>query len=310
MKVQINSKQYSLKQVDETLISDFTNLFNETKKQKVHPSYFLNKYSNTPGNSFYFGFLLYFENKAVAHFGCIPYIEEFQGKVVKFGQLCDTVTHPEFQNNGLNKFLTEHLLDFLKGKEFDFVFSFANPRSSKIKIEKFNWNHVDDFYTYTIPAKSLLLNKISNKLKLVKLYELYISFLCLFFSRQAKFPTKGNSLEITHNEAYLKYKTYRKNYCINISKHLLWFNIEDGIQIAYSTIKNEHDFKVVMKRLKLFCFFAGFHKIKIVFSEKNNQYTWLDKSISEFTIPLVVKKININVDLNSFVLYYADKNTF
>lgn len=310
MEVQINNIKYTLKQVDKKLIIDFTNLFNETKKQKVHPSYFLNKYSNTPGNSFYFGFLIYFREKAVAHFGCIPYVEEFQGKLVKFGQLCDTVTHPEFQNNGLNKFLTEYLLLFLKENDFDFVFSYANPRSSKIKIEKYKWDHIDDFYTYTIPAKSLLFNKIFNKLKLFRLFEIYVNLLCLFFSKQAKFPLKGNSLEITHNVAYLKYKTYRKNYLINISKHLLWFNIEDGIQIAYSTIKNEHDFKVVMKRLKLFCFFAGFHKIKIVFSEKNNQYTWLDKSYFELTIPLVAKKIKTDVDLSNLVLYFADKNTF
>ena len=77
MKVTIKDQEYEVKQMTKETIVDFVNLFNENRDKSFSVSHFIRKYSFAPGDDFYYGFLLYKGNMAVAHTGAIPFYAFF-----------------------------------------------------------------------------------------------------------------------------------------------------------------------------------------------------------------------------------------
>ena len=311
----INGEEYCLKQMTTETINDFTILFNATKKQKVSPEYFLRKFSNCPSAEFYFGFLLYKEKMAVAHCGAIPIVSVMNGENIIIGHVGDTVTHANFQNKSLNKFLTNHLIEFCSQKNIDFLFRFPNKVNSAIVKDKYNWIQCGNLVTISVKMQSLLLFKILTKLKFIDFYEtLFKVFLRTFYKEtfNPDYIEYKDKLIIPRNINYLKYKKYNNSYCLEFTNKLyIWVKIDDGLVIGDTNAKNDDEASLIVNKIKTLCFWGGLHKCKFVFSSEHPAYKLFKGfGVVETGNPIMVKPIKEKSLYEHVILNGSDQNTF
>lgn len=74
-------------------------------------------------------FNAFYEEELVAHYACIPYKMEIEGRVVLGLLDMATVTHPDHRGKGLFKKLAQTTYDFAKANGFEFVLGVANANS-------------------------------------------------------------------------------------------------------------------------------------------------------------------------------------
>ena len=74
-------------------------------------------------------FNAFWGNELVAHYACIPYKMEIEGRVVTGLFDMATVTHPDHRGKGLFKKLAQTTYDYAKANGFEFVLGVANANS-------------------------------------------------------------------------------------------------------------------------------------------------------------------------------------
>lgn len=74
-------------------------------------------------------FNAFYGDELVAHYACIPYKMEIEGRIVTGLFDMATVTHPGHRGKGLFKKLAKTTYDYAKGQGFEFVLGVANANS-------------------------------------------------------------------------------------------------------------------------------------------------------------------------------------
>lgn len=85
-------------------------------------------YLNNP-NGRVISFNAFCGDQLVAHYACIPYKMEIEGRIVTGLLDMATVTHPEHRGKGLFKKLAQTTYDYAKEQGFEFVLGVANANS-------------------------------------------------------------------------------------------------------------------------------------------------------------------------------------
>jgi GNAT superfamily N-acetyltransferase len=74
-------------------------------------------------------FNAFYDDELVAHYACIPYKMEIEGRIVTGLFDMATVTHPDHRGKGLFKKLAQTTYDYAKEQGFEFVLGVANANS-------------------------------------------------------------------------------------------------------------------------------------------------------------------------------------
>ncbi len=97
-------------------------------KHTFHVNGFRQWYLNNPMGKV-ISFNAFYGDELVAHYACIPYRMEIQGRIVTGLFDMATVTHPDHRGKGLFKQLAKTTYDFAKEHGFEFVLGVANANS-------------------------------------------------------------------------------------------------------------------------------------------------------------------------------------
>jgi hypothetical protein len=315
--VEVNGIKYQLKRMTPEMVGDFTRLFNYTKKQNVPVEFFLKKFSNTPASPFYFGFLLYDNEIPVAHCGVIPLFLKINNQKVLIGQWTDTVTNPDYQKRGLNKFLTDHTLNFCLNQGMEFVYRFTNEISTAIARDRYGWHQADNLHCTRIEAKAFPIFKLLTKCNLNALYEKWFLWVSRFYKADIKqFVSQYNPNEemmVVRSEALLHYKNYTCNSLLAFENNGLfaWVKTEDGLLVGDFFPQDEDSFLKLLRYLKQFAFLAGLHNIKIVLSEKHPSFQYVKNYGKNTRLnPVLIKDLTGNKLYEKMIFTGADRNIF
>jgi GNAT superfamily N-acetyltransferase len=108
-------------------VADLQNIVYEGK-HNFNVRGFRQWYLNNPAGKV-ISFNAFYGDELVAHYACIPYKMEIEGRVVMGLFDMATVTHPEHRGKGLFKKLAQTTYDYAKSNGFEFVLGVANANS-------------------------------------------------------------------------------------------------------------------------------------------------------------------------------------
>jgi hypothetical protein len=237
------------------------------------------------------GFIAYDQdNNPAAFYGVYPCKIEFNGKLFLAAQSGDTMTHSDHTGKGLFTKLALETYNYCRENGFHCVFGFPNENSFPGFIKRLGWSHFDDITPYLIRVKSIPWIRLKNTFKLSqKIHNRW----CRFILNSA---SKGNSFQssclenetpvIDHSDDFFLYKTYGENYLIKISGINVWLKFDDTFLFIGDLEKcEEHEFKSVIKGLKILAFKMGLPHLRFQASSQ----TWGSEMFQKYGVPMEVK---------------------
>jgi hypothetical protein len=304
-------KYSKLKSQDLRLLSK---LFLTSRNIKFSNNYLEKKYNNFFSKKFKnFGFGCFNNGNLISHCGLVSLEMSFANKTYYLGQLCDSVTHPDYVNKGFYTQSLKHLEKYSKKKGFNGLVVFSNESSSRVMKRKQNWKYLNTFKYYEINVKTIPIFNLFYKIKLLKLYNLFVKIICIVSNsnKAQSNSNKINYIATKYTESFINYKKYNNNYRLKIFNNHVWFKLEDGIIIGDIENIDEKSAIKVIRAIKFFCVIMGLRKMKII-TYPGSQ---IDKSVNKLITP---KKERIDVYVNIFSgidpsklkFNFSDSNTF
>jgi GNAT superfamily N-acetyltransferase len=315
MLVEIKGEQYQLHQVTKDHVADFYELFESNRALNYSLNHFLKKFNKPPGDDFYYGFLLYKDNRAVAHTGAIPYYASIQGKTVKIANLTDTVTHKDFQRKGLNSFLIGHLIEFCKTKNVSFIYRLTKPITTFLSSTKYDFHQLGILKLVIIQVKGLpIVYRFLHFLGGQRLYHNYFKVLVFMLFNKSKMFESNESpamLTIPRDEKYIAYKTDEKRFSVRHRKTCAILKIEQGVLIGDCSAKSTEEMNQFLRKIKTLCFLAGLKTIRFKISDNHPLFSQISKlgHVSDAN-PIMIKDIAGDKLYNHLFISASDVNTF
>ncbi|MCS6935474.1 MAG: GNAT family N-acetyltransferase [Chitinophagales bacterium] len=164
-----------------------------------------------------------------AFYGVFPMIAQFGNDRVLCAQSGDTMTHPNYRGKGLFIKLAKMTYDLCRDENIHFVFGFPNKNSYPGFVNKLKWIHYGDMKQYVIDSGfPFPTEKVIKRLHLEPLMNAFI---------EKKIPVTHaikfeNSIRITdpgygfipHDQQFINYKTYNKNF---------FYTLPSGVSINF-----------------------------------------------------------------------------
>lgn len=307
-------KELEIRKASAKDLKEFTNFFNQARDKKYSIEFFRKKLFQVPFFDEYIGYLAFNGQMPVAHFGGIPLISYFNNREVRFILLSDTVTAPNYRGIGLNRMLTEQLIHELKDQGFDFVLTFANDDSSKIKRTRYGWLLHEQIKLIQCPVFTFPLFKLFSKFSWINPYHRVFRVISGLILRPTFEFRKEDETKLwfPRTEEFIKYKSYEKNYLLKDRRERFaaWLSIEDGLVIADYELKdiNLEDFLNKIKRIAIL---TGLHQIKFFLSHNHPDYEfWIKQGEVMNSNDLIIYPLNEKTDYCKLVVTGADRNIF
>ena len=162
-KIEIDNLCYSISQITKDQIDQLTDLFNKARSRKLEYSFFQNKY-----NTIWTGIenvaivILDSANKVVGHLGVLPTPILLKGERIMSGQISDAVLDSKLRGKNIFNLIIQELEQLSKSLGIEFLWVAPSPQAIKGFVVN-KWELTNQIITYSMPVKTIPLNKISNK---------------------------------------------------------------------------------------------------------------------------------------------------
>lgn len=264
------------------------------------------------------GFIAYDDqNQPVAFYGVYPCLIEFQGKKYLVAQSGDTMTHSKHVGKGLFTLLATKTYEYCKENGFHLVFGFPNENSFPGFIKRLGWSHFDDLTPYVVRVKCIPWIRLKNT------FHLSQSIHNKWCRRQLAKLKKGQPFKsscyledtpvVNHSEQFFSYKTYEKNYLIDVKGISVWLKFDDTFLIIGDIEKcPEQKFLEVIKALKRIAFCLGLPHLRFHASS----HSWGEEMFKKYGTPMdvcyPVGGINFSneIPMEKMKFTAADNDTF
>ncbi len=264
------------------------------------------------------GFIAYDEhNQPAAFYGVYPCMVDYQGKKYLVAQSGDTMTHSKHVGKGLFTQLAQKTYDYCKENGFHLVFGFPNENSFPGFIKRLGWSHFDDMTPYLIRVKCIPWIRLKNTFKLPQtLHDKWCNFILNRLKKGKPFKSSAFTDEtpvIDHSSEFFAYKTYSKNYLVQLNGMNLWLKFDDTfLLIGDFESSSEAEFEQTIKRLKRLAFFLGLPHLRFQTSTSTKGERLFQKFGSAMQINYPVGGINFSeeIPLEKLKFTGADNDTF
>jgi GNAT superfamily N-acetyltransferase len=264
------------------------------------------------------GFIAYDDqNQPVAFYGVYPCLIEFQGKKYLVAQSGDTMTHSKHVGKGLFTLLATKTYEYCKENGFHLVFGFPNENSFPGFIKRLGWSHFDDLTPYVVRVKCIPWIRLKNT------FHLSQSIHNKWCRRQLAKLKKGQPFKsscyledtpvVNHSEQFFSYKTYEKNYLIDVKGISVWLKFDNTFLIIGDIEKcPEQKFLEVIKALKRIAFCLGLPHLRFHASS----HSWGEEMFKKYGTPMdvcyPVGGINFSneIPMEKMKFTAADNDTF
>jgi GNAT superfamily N-acetyltransferase len=258
------------------------------------------------------GFLAYDDtNLPIAFYGVIPCFIADEGRLILAAQSADTMTHPKHRNKGLFVELARLTYELCYQEGIQLVFGFPNQNSLPGFVNKLKWQVTGELQRFTIPIKTLPLERITAKATFLK--NLYRSYTRLFVK-----PGKGiaNSLiaegfaGVYRDDDFLTYKNYNERYVMQIGSAEAWFKIQNGLVIGDLNPAGENIDHIINKLIRL-AKKLGVQQIHFQVSIASHLCEILKKHATPVpSFPMAVKDLGSGIRTKHLQFAFADIDIF
>ena len=264
------------------------------------------------------GFIAYDEHKQPAAFyGVYPCMVEYQGKKYLVAQSGDTMTHSKHVGKGLFTQLAQKTYEYCKENGFHLVFGFPNKNSFPGFIKRLGWSHFDDMTPYLVRVKCIPWIRLKNTFKLPQaLHTKWCNFVLNRLKKGKPFKSSAANYEtpvVDHSAEFFAYKTYSKNYLVQLNGMNLWLKFDDTfLLIGDLETSSEAEFEQTIKRLKRLAFFLGLPHLRFQTSSSTKGERLFQKFGSAMQVNYPVGGVNFSgeIPLEKLKFTVADNDTF
>lgn len=194
-------------------------------------------------------------NEAAAFYGVFPCFCIFQNEKLLVAQSGNTMTHSNHRGQGLFTQLALETYNYCKEIGIHLVFGFPNNNSYPGFVKNLDWIHFDDIEAYCVRVRTISFYRLNKWFKMSEksFYERGDSILSNFVKGkpfQSSCFTE-NTPVIDRSTAFFNYKTYEKNYLIQLSGLNLWVNFNtDFLVIGDIELATEQEWNNAIRELK------------------------------------------------------------
>ena len=259
--------EYKFKRVNESCYLDLENLHRSTFKENPLADYYHKKMDTAYLCVKHLGYLAYSEdNKHAAFYGVYPCMMEYKGKQYLAAQSGDTMTDPAHGGKGLFTTLAKMTYELAKAEGIEFIFGFPNKNSYPGFIKKLDWQFKENMRDYQLRVETLPLAAVAKKISfLAPFYTTYVK-LVLGFYRSGKQFQPNSAINLTYggvhrSKDFFAYKSFYKNYLIEISERTAWIKVDGGLLIGDIEQTTDNDADKLIRQIKRLAAILGCTKI-------------------------------------------------
>lgn len=309
---------YYFEKLNHNNLNDLLSIYKDAFSKEVSLEFLQKKQDTSYAGPSYVGYIAYSaENEPAAFYGVYPCFIDYNGKKYLAAQSGDTMTHSKHTGKGLFTSLATKTYEYCKENGINLVFGFPNQNSYPGFTKKLNWIHFDDLISYQIKVKCIPWIRIKKIVHLSqKIHNLWGSFILQLLPKGKAFTSSAKDINIPvidHSEDFFKYKTYEKNYLLNVNGINVWLKFDELFLLIGDIEKcNEEEFLKVIGKLKKIAFLIGLPHIR--FTGSSN--TWGIEMFKKYGVKMdntyPVGGINFTnaIPLEKMKFTMADNDTF
>lgn len=310
--------EYSFQRVSESNVDDLSFIYKDAFAKELNIDEFKKKQNTKEFGDSYVGFIAYDQQKTpVAFYGVYPCKIEYEGVKYLAAQSGDTMTHSAHTGKGLFTQLALKTYAYCIENGFHLVFGFPNENSYPGFIKKLGWSHFDDMTPYLIRVKCIPWIRLKNTFKLPQaLHDKWCDFVLNKLKKGHPFKSSAFTVGtpvIDHSKEFFAYKTYAKNYLININGINVWLKVDDRFLIIGDIDScSETEFERTIRALKKIAVKLGLPHLRF----HTSSISWGENMFNKFGFPMEVNYpvggINFTneIPLEKLKFTGADNDTF
>ena len=203
------------------------------------------------------GFTAYYKetNDAAAFYGVFPCFCVFQNETFLVAQSGNTMTHSNHRGQGLFTQLALETYQYCREIGIHLVFGFPNNNSYPGFVKKLSWIHFDNIEAYTLRVKTISYYRMNKWFK-ISVKTFYKRGHTILSKCKKGMPFQSSCLVkntpvVDRSKEYIDYKTYEKNYLIELANVALWVKFNTNfLVIGDIALKSEEEWKKVIDELK------------------------------------------------------------
>ena len=219
--------EYQIKQLTPSKVKDLVPLYQNAFGKAISEEALDQKLNTQFSELTHVGFIAYDTNgTAAAFYGVFPCFANYNGKTYLVAQSGNTMTHSEHRGKGLFTILAKKTYEYCVEKGIHLVFGFPNNNSYPGFVRKLDWIHFDNIEAYTIRVKTISFYRLNKWFKYSENAHQKRGHLILSQLKKGK-PFPSSCLQddvpvVNHSEDFFKYKTYEKNYLVEVAGINCW----------------------------------------------------------------------------------------
>ena len=308
------AQDYSVERLSSERLHHLEQLYEAVYKRKASPNFFGIKYNTGYTGQQFLAFIAYRDNTPIAYYGVVPCFLQFQDKKILAAQSADTMTHPEFRQQGIFVELAKMTFELCNRCGVKLIFGFPNQNFYRA-APKLNWNTIHHMACFIVPVKTIPFAGISRQSKVLgALYRLYQRMILNAYSGtgaifQNSVVTDGYC-GVLRDEHYLKAKEYYSRTVINKGKVKAWCRISNDLMVGDIELANE-DIKPVIKKLRTIAAVLGLKQIQLHSSDGTTLHRALANlypSIASF--PVIIQDFGAGISYEQIKFTLADIDIF
>jgi hypothetical protein len=251
----MNNNHFHIERLQASNIHQLNKLHMAVYNRQQPEDFFVKKYNTAYTGVMHIGFIAFNDTgMAVAFYGVIPCFLQHAERILRSAQSADTMTHPQYRNQGLFVKLANLTFNLCKANGIQLVFGFPNQNSLPGFINKLGWVCTDTMDCFVIPANRYNLAGYLKKIPVLKgLYRIYVDYI-IKKRIDSQFDLGNPVLNegcngVQRTIAYLTYKQgVHPTHVIEIQQSKIWLKINNGLMIG-DIILGADNFDVVMPAL-------------------------------------------------------------
>jgi len=308
---------YHFKKIVPELYNDLIPLFKSAFNANVDIQSINNKQDTAFAGAKDVGYIAYSEkNEPSGYYAVFPLNLKINSKIILSSQSGDTMVHKSHQRRGLFTQLADQTYNLCEQMGIKGVFGFPSNSSYPGFVNKLKWIHKENIVKYQFLIYTLPLSELSYRYNfLLPVYKYWFNLLKSLFKVgdyfEGSVASEGQN-GVFRDKEYWQYKMRNRDISvIKISNSDTIIKLEGKLGIGDVNYSSFKQFKNVVFKLKLFCFFSGINRLVFYVSPK----TKLDIDLSKLTtpqtgLPISYREFSENLNFESLKFVYFDMDTF
>lgn len=309
---------YHFEKLNKDNLKDLLPIYATVFSKDVSIEFFQKKHNTSFTDLSCVGYIAYsLDKEPVAFYGVYPCFITYNGAQYLVAQSGDTMTHSKHTGKGLFTILASKTYDYCKANGIHLVFGFPNQNSYPGFVQKLGWTHFDDLLSYQFRVKCIPWIRIKKTLHLSqKTHDVWCHLILSLLPKGMPFENSSKDKKtaaVDHSKDFFAYKTYTKNYVLNMDGINIWLKCDDTFLLIGDMEKcDEKRFLKVISKLKKIALILGLPHIRY----NGSSDTWGIRMFEKYghkmesTYPIGGVNFTNIIALEKLKFTMADNDTF